>query len=240
MWKKFWLSLMPVFLFAQGIQVWLPDTTVDAGDTVDLPVYVEDTSPYGGIWAAEVYLRFDPTVVQVIGAHTGSLTQGWLFVYQPDTIDGDSLRLAMVTAFPDSGAGTLAGVIFQVVGSPGESTVIDLDTVMLWNPDSELTVVAVDGRLRINPVAVSERLPSPSFPGFRYHFSPGERLLIVAPEGVTGPIRLWILEANGRVVLRRRLEGAARISLSNLPSGLYFLRIQAGNHLFHRRLLLLP
>lgn len=237
MWKKIWISFVPALLFAQGIQVWFPDTTADAGDTVDLPIYVEDTSPYGGIWAAEIRLRFDPAVIRAIGAHTGSLTQGWLFVYQPDTVDGDSLRLAMASPFPDSGAGTLAGVIFHVVGSPGDSTVIEFDTVQLWNPDSELVVLPVDGSLRVRSVTVAEKLPEGS-PRPDLRFDPASKLLAVIPGG-SGPVDLRVVGVNGRVLVEKRLRSPARISLASLPSGVYLVQVWSGTVHFGRRLILI-
>jgi hypothetical protein len=115
----------------------LPDTTAHSGDTLRVALSIEDAA---GITGVEAIVFFDSNILQVLDASLTSLTEG--FVLADSLSSGRAkISLARATGIP-SGSGALAEVAFQVIGTSGDSTVLNLDSIALYNENGEVIPVS--------------------------------------------------------------------------------------------------
>ena len=115
-----------------GVEVSLPDTTVHPGDTLVVPLSVDDASEIAGM---DVTVSFSSDVLQVINVRTTPLTNGFTLA---DTLFPGSVRIMMAheTGIP-SGSGALVEIVFYVIGSEGESSVLGLSKLALYDEFTE-------------------------------------------------------------------------------------------------------
>ncbi len=73
--------------------------------------------------------------------------------------------------------------------------------------------------LIVNPTSTVEDMEVKVFP------NPFSSILTFQQTNGSGPIALEILDLNGRLLMKRGLEGSAVVNLSDYPSGVYFYRI---------------
>lgn len=103
----------------------LPALSGTPGQIVRVPVYVD--TPVNGLAAASLTVQFDSRVLRPRGAlaYPGSLTTGWA-VAANDRVAG-RVRVALASSgAPASGAGTLAELEFEVLGSVGSSSPLQI------------------------------------------------------------------------------------------------------------------
>ncbi len=111
---------------AQGVVVSLPNVSGDFGTHVDVGLSAANID---GLRAADIEITFDPAVLSVQGYGTGTLTPAWSVAGNTDTPGHLILSLANATSV--TGSGTLAGITFEVIGSPPAATALGIDSVQL-------------------------------------------------------------------------------------------------------------
>ena len=121
-------TLLNAYTFESDIvSLSLPNTGGRQHALVQVPINAADVQ---GMAAASLKVVFDPTVVQALGASPGSLTPGWSLVANTDTPGEIRLSLASPGGTV-SGSGVVAIIEFDVVGSPGQSSALTLQDVLL-------------------------------------------------------------------------------------------------------------
>ena len=153
----------------QPVTIWMPDTTTSYGETLIVPVRVNDTTNKEVV-SAEAVLAYDSDLLTAISSSPSGtlLTDGWSI--ETNIIEGvgapiDTLKMAMATDDDVlSGAGTLINITFQVanIRHPASSP-LELTHVLFNNgtpdymkTDGSVTLVGTDGIVTSLP---SEILP---------------------------------------------------------------------------------
>lgn len=127
------------------VLVTIPDTTAAPGASLWIPLYMSDVTGFPGIYSAQMVLSFDPTVLEADTVSLdGTLAQNWVVSSRPDV---GLIEIALAGTDSLEGAGALAYVRFQAVGSVGDSTVIHFDELML--NEGQPGVVGKDGQFWI-------------------------------------------------------------------------------------------
>ena len=124
----------------------LPDTGGGQHDVVQVPVNAANVQ---GLAAASLTVAFDSTVLSARDASTGNLTPGWSVVANTNT-PGEIVLAMASPGGTVSGSGVLALLEFEVVGSPGASTTLQLTDVSL--NDGAIPVETADGSFTVNLV----------------------------------------------------------------------------------------
>jgi len=123
----------------------LPATGGAAHDVVLVPIRVANVR---GLAAADVTVAFNASVLKGLGVRTGSLTPGWTLAV--NTSISGQIRFSMAggggTA---SGEGSLAILEFEVVGSTGLSSTLQIASLAL--NDGAVVVEAADGSFAVAP-----------------------------------------------------------------------------------------
>ena len=124
----------------------LPDTGGGQHDIVQVPVNAANVQ---GLAAADLTITFDQAVLSARDASTGNLTPGWSVVANTNT--PGEIRVSMASPGGTvTGSGVLALLEFEVVGSPGASTALQLTNVSL--NDGAIPVETADGSFTVSLV----------------------------------------------------------------------------------------
>ncbi len=124
----------------------LPDTGGEQYAIVQVPVNAANVQ---GLAAADLTVTFDAAVLSGQGASTGTLTPGWSLAANTST--PGEIRLSMASpGGTTSGSGVLAYLEFEVVGSPGVTTTLQLASVSL--NDGAIPADTADGFFQVNLV----------------------------------------------------------------------------------------
>ncbi len=177
----------------------LPAQSGWAGQIVRVPVVVDQ--PVSGLAAASLTVLFDSRVLRPRGAlaHPGSLTPGWA-VAANDRTPG-RLRVAMASAgAPVSGAGTLAELEFEVLGSPGSASPLEIARVSL--NDGAIPTSALNGSFTVVPP--------------RYQI--GVRAVQAAS---LAPLANTTVRASGAASVSCLTDAGGGCALADLPGGTY-------------------
>lgn len=126
-------------------QISLPNTGGGTGNVVTVPI---NAANINGMLAAGLTVNFDPTVLSVQSASTGTLTAGWAFASNLKA--PGQYRISMGNTSAVSGAGTLANIEFLVIGAPGSSSVLTISEILL--NDGAMTVELADGLFSVDNV----------------------------------------------------------------------------------------
>jgi hypothetical protein len=126
-------------------QISMPNIGGGTGNIVTVPV---NAANINGMMAASLTVYFDPAVLSVQSASTGTLTAGWSFA--SNLIGAGQYRLSMSSASGVSGAGTLAAIEFEVMGAPGSSSALTISDIVL--NDGAITVELTDGLFSVDDV----------------------------------------------------------------------------------------
>jgi len=104
----------------------LPDTGGGQGTVVQIPI----NANVNGLVAASLTVTFDENVIAGLSASAGNLTPGWSLA--TNTATPGEIRISMISpGGPVSGSGILSYLEFDVVGSPGMTTTLELTNVLL-------------------------------------------------------------------------------------------------------------
>jgi hypothetical protein len=126
----------------------MPNTGGGTGNIVTVPV---NAANINGMLAASLTVNFDPTVLSVQSASTGTLTPptaGWAFA--SNLLAPGQYRLSMSSSSAVSGSGTLANIEFEVIGAPGSSSTLSISDILL--NDGAITVELTDGLFSVDDV----------------------------------------------------------------------------------------
>lgn len=126
-------------------QISLPNTGGGTGNVVTVPI---NAANINGLLAASLTVNFDPTVLSVQSASTGTLTADWAFASNLKA--PGQYRISMSNASAVSGAGTLANIEFLVTGDPGSSSALTISEILL--NDGAITVELADGLFSVDNV----------------------------------------------------------------------------------------
>ena len=119
---------------------------VSPGEWAKVPVFVDNLFPGADVISAQFSVHYDPVVLRADTSmfSTGSVVDNlWRIV--ANEISPGSLNVALAGPTPILGNGVLVDLHFEVVGAPGDSTVLDLENGLL-NEDS---VETVDGLVKV-------------------------------------------------------------------------------------------
>ena len=124
----------------------LPNTGGGQHDIVQVPVNAANVQ---GLAAADLTITFDQAVLSARDASTGNLTPGWSVVANTNT--PGEIRVSMASPGGTvSGSGVLTYLEFEVVGSPGASTTLQLTSASL--NDGAIPVETADGSFAVSLV----------------------------------------------------------------------------------------
>jgi hypothetical protein len=113
---------------------------------VQVPVYAADVQ---GLYAADLRISYDSTVLTARGALVGSLTTGWTLLANVST--PGQVSLGMFSSLdPADGTGVLAYLQFDIVGAPGSSSVLGLTEALLNG--GGITVETANGSFEVDQV----------------------------------------------------------------------------------------
>jgi hypothetical protein len=118
------LLLSPGGFAYSAVQVSLPDTSAANGDTISIPIYVDDVTGLE-IYSAEMTLTYDGSILEGncnLTTTVGTIAESW----GPPTCNTSSgnINIAMAGVSPLSGNGPLLYVAFVVSGTGGDTTTI--------------------------------------------------------------------------------------------------------------------
>lgn len=145
---QFGLLLNGFTFVSTAAHVSMPNTGGGTGNIVTVPV---NAANINGMLAASLTVNFDPTVLSVQSASTGTLTPataGWAFA--SNLLAPGQYRLSMSSTSAVSGSGTLANIEFEVIGSPGSSSALTISNILL--NDGAITVELTDGLFSVDDV----------------------------------------------------------------------------------------
>ena len=132
--------------FSEIASLSLPTTGGGQNMVVQVPVNLANVS---GLVAASLTINFDNDIVHATSAATGGLTSGWSLA--TNTTTPGQVRLSMASSGSAvAGSGVLAYITFEVVGTPGTSTDLELTSLLL--NDGAITVERSDGSLTVDQV----------------------------------------------------------------------------------------
>ena len=124
----------------------LPNTGGGQHAIVQVPVNAANVQ---GLAAADLTITFDQAVLSARDASTGNLTPGWSVVANTNT--PGEIRVSMASPGGTvSGSGVLAYLEFEVMGSPGDSTALQLTNTTL--NDGAILVETAEGSFTVNLV----------------------------------------------------------------------------------------
>ena len=105
----------------------VPNASGGQNQIITLPINAANVQ---GLASASLTLSYDPAVLTIQGATTGSLIPGWTLVSNAAT--AGQARLSMSSSGGTvTGAGILANVEFKVIGGPGSTSSLTLSAVSL-------------------------------------------------------------------------------------------------------------
>ena len=102
----------------QGGVLSVPDVTAPPGSVVTVTVSMSGVGE--DVYSADIVLQYNESVVQARSVSKGDLVSSWSMAGNVG-VPGE-VRIALAGSEPVSGAGALASVVFEVVGSEGMST----------------------------------------------------------------------------------------------------------------------
>ncbi len=141
---------------APDINLFMPDTSADAGFIIDLPIMASDLSRFN-IDSLRITLTFNKFVLEALDViTTGTLTENWIDSIEARLPGKLSLFLKGTPALSDSGV--LCKLQFQLIGSPGMSTAIHFQGLRFYN--DTLKIGTIDGKIAISGGTCAEVIVS--------------------------------------------------------------------------------
>ena len=224
------------------IEVAVPDTSAEHGDTIAIPVTVSNVTGEE-IYAFQMTLTFDSLVLTADSAYsTGTISEPWGSPIFNDSIPGE-IRIAMAGVYPLSGSGVLVYVVFKVEGSQGNTTTIHFDE-MVFNEGDPASITS-DGLFEVVPGSDVE--DEDEFPGrpaeltlfqnYPNPFNPQTAIQYTLPHDCKVEIAIYNIlgQRVKTLVNEQQRAGYKRVEWDGkndrgeqVASGIYFYRIEAG------------
>ena len=243
------LLIVPVISLAQ-VNVQLPDTVAAVGDTLLIPLSI--TTPLGGaVISSQFEVSYDTSLIKglevIIDGVTLPDSAGWKLEFN---ISAGRISVGMAGADSLIGIGVLSYLKFVVNESavPNQSSELKIDT-MLFNQGSpvaviqngSVSVIAVDIDEKdgtnglVRSFSLSQNYPNPFNPetAIRYSIPKAEEVSLV--------VYNLIGEEVTHLIGETQRAGYYKVTwdASNVASGIYFYRLQAGNFIQTMKMILL-
>ena len=243
------LLIVPVISIAQ-VNVQLPDTVAAAGDTLLIPLSI--TTPLGGaVISSQFEVSYDTSLIKglevIIDGVTLPDSAGWKLEFN---ISAGRISVGMAGADSLIGIGVLSYLKFVVNESavPNQSSELKIDT-MLFNQGSpvaviqngSVSVIAVDIDERdgtnglVRSFSLSQNYPNPFNPEtvIRYSIPKAEEVSLV--------VYNLIGEEVTHLIGETQQAGYYKVTwdASNAASGIYLYRLQAGNFIQTKKMILM-
>lgn len=154
--------------FSQQITISVPDTAVDAGTEIEIPVNISSLTEEDGVVSGEWEFDTSSEMISILGADaTGSLLEGTNLLFNSTTN-----RLAFASSDTITGSGTLLTLTVQVAEGASkfdEATIGFRDALL---NEGEPDVVTESGTVRIRGISINPQRPSsPVIVGSTFQFS---------------------------------------------------------------------
>ena len=229
----------------------LPDTVVSPGDTLLLPLKVELPQDGENVYALQFEITYQSDIVSVdtVFVDTGSILWALNWKYEGNIIEG---RTAMAFAGTDSlsEGGTIAVIVFRIsdTASGGDSSLLYFD--VLWANEGIPEAVPSHGSVKVLTVGVNDRKSKGITLGYyelrqNYPNPFNAETTIKYTLPVSGETLMTIYDIQGKeishLVEEQQPAGvhSATWDASNAASGMYFFRLQAGDFIETRKMVLL-
>jgi len=145
----------------------IPDASGSPGTYVEVPVRIANVMN-GPVQGIRLTVDYAESVLNLTSISSGNLTSGWTTMHLGN--DGHTMILATNytnDAIPDGSSGSVVRLNFSVIGSPGDTSPVNLSFVELSNPDGEVgTAPAENGNFTVTvvppPTADDLKIPDAS------------------------------------------------------------------------------
>jgi uncharacterized protein (DUF1778 family) len=147
------LTLLPIITQAQ-INLSLPDTSLKAGEVIDLPVFVDQIAPQDGVISGEFEFSFNNNIVDIIGfdkAGTLLETVGSVVYFQGTD------RLAFASTDTVSGSGILVYIRLKADSNASYFQRSSLNFENATFNEGNPTVSTLNGNIEIEGVTISPK-----------------------------------------------------------------------------------
>lgn len=243
---------LPVSLFP-------PDAWIESGDLCTLQVRVNDV--VDSVSCMEVFIRFDPALLEVETAREGRLYEESPFttffdwdLVAPDTVTAVDCVLGYRTCVITPGE--LVRFVFR--GIAEGKAAVKLTVARLWDIDRAPLVTEIAGGANIqigNVTGENPKMPSRGFLANHPNpFNPSTSILLFIPwdgmeSGETVKARVSIFDSRGALV-RILFDGPAAVgenrftwdgrneSGADAASGIYFATARTGNEVYEHKLVI--
>ena len=249
------LILMAVFQIAfphelsAQLKFSIPSLTVKPGDSLSIPIEMAGVSPDSSIFSIQFEITYDPVIItadSVIFDTTSPIISEWQKDF--NLTDGKiSIALAGTDFVPTDIVIASLTFIVSEFAITGDSSVLHFEN--LYVNEGIPTVSGQDGMINIVILGVNERLDSsiPKSPSLKQNFpnpfNPMTTIEFSVPR--SGDVSLIIYNVNGGQI-ERLVNGdmpAGKFTVvwnaTEFASGIYFYRLQVGDFVQTRKMLLL-
>ena len=138
---------------AQSNVISIGDAVLDPGNSTTIPIMIYNATDVAGV---ELNLRYDPDVVNVIGAEQGDFTS-WFALDDSNAGDGWVKITTYVKGGNLSGDLIVANVMLEAIGSPGDSSPLNLEVIDLADQYGYSKEFVTDDRI----FSIPEMAPAP-------------------------------------------------------------------------------
>lgn len=134
-----------------GIYMYAEDRTGQAGKTIELPVFICNVNDLANM---DVSLRWQKNVAQLVNVKNGASTQNMYL--QWNEVSKGYLKIAFASASGFRGSGSVAILVFKLVGSEGDETPVTGEVIAANSSDGSSIGIRTftPGRITIVPSAV--------------------------------------------------------------------------------------
>jgi len=137
---------LPVPVF--GATVSMPDADLSAGETVEVPVMIDNAA---GVAGFQFTLSYDPSALQAVGAVAGELTSGWMV--KANTATSGQLSVAGVdSSLKGLGSvkGSLAKMQFKAVSKKSDRSKVSFSVCKLSDSGgAKIAATCTAGQIRV-------------------------------------------------------------------------------------------
>ncbi|MCK5526236.1 MAG: hypothetical protein KAJ05_03755 [Candidatus Latescibacteria bacterium] len=128
-----------------SVMVSIPDTSGISGSQVVVPVEITDVTGLE-VYGAEVILTYDGAVLDADSVYGGPVASDLAVTYNVNE-EGITRVILAGGSVPLSGSGPLVYVVFNVIGEPGSSTMVQVADV--WLNEGDPTAVGIPGMFTV-------------------------------------------------------------------------------------------
>ncbi|MCK4223778.1 MAG: T9SS type A sorting domain-containing protein [candidate division Zixibacteria bacterium] len=217
----------------------IEDIIVKPGEEFVLPVEVKDIS---NVYSAFMNLTYDANLIEVVKVKTTELTSKYMVV---DKVESGRLVLALAGSDPMAGSGSLVDIVFKASdhvsdGATGQITLTDLALDENYIPGLNLSATITVGETRPKEFALSQNYPNP--------FNPDCEIKYALPTNCQVTLTIYNVLGQKVKVLVDEYQSAGNKLVKwdgkddqgrEVTSGVYFYRIQAGDFVQSKKMVLM-